>query len=215
MRCRLRVTLLLMLGLAYGAHAGVPAQAQALELAQSAPQSASKTPSEAEKLLATTILQFLGLDDNIEKVREAWRNNLMQGLRTQVTNSGVVLPPTVYTRIEKILDDNFVKTLPQMREAAINSFANQFSEAELSQLAAFYQSDVGKLIVQRLPGANLASAQALQTVIAQVGQTVQPEIQSIIEAQLKGRRIVSPTGNVSQPAAQPPVAQPSPALPKP
>jgi hypothetical protein len=190
---------MIMIGKAIIAGALLLASPVLAQVAVAPSPQAAAAPTPERMKLAGELIGLLNFDNNIANTRRQWVETSVTGLRNQLTAGGVVLAPSFYTRVQAVMDEEFGKQVPAMRNAAIATYASQFSETELSQLIAHYKTDLGKLMLAKMGPANQASSEALGRVVTEIGQAAQPRLQALLEPQLRGRRIVTPSGGVITP----------------
>lgn len=61
------------------------------------------------------------------------------------------IPDTIWDEFTKVCTEEMKRSLPALEEPVIAIYDNNFSADEIKQLAAFYQSPVGRKIVVQLP----------------------------------------------------------------
>lgn len=75
----------------------------------------------------------------------------------------------------------------QLKSSLIKLYTEEFNEPELKQMVDFYQSDLGRKMLAKLPKLNHASAQMAQTRLEQVA----PEVNKLLDemtADLTGKK---------------------------
>jgi hypothetical protein len=97
--------------------------------------------------------------------------------------------------IQGLLTDVLVPELsrikPELIEATAHAYAANFSADELKQILAFYQSDIGRKLVDRLPMLLQEQGQAGQRIMLQA----MPDIEAKLDDALAKRGLSRPRGN--------------------
>jgi hypothetical protein len=121
---------------------GGVAQAQDLP---AVPAADAITPRKLE--LANELIEATGAKSQMK--------NLMQSLVGQIAASaGAKLSPDDKTKMQVIMSaegDAFAKRFPEIQEAIVRSYAETYSEKELSDILAFYKSPSGQAMTAKAP----------------------------------------------------------------
>jgi hypothetical protein len=82
-------------------------------------------------------------------------DQMMTTMMKVLTNSLAASNPGKAKEIDEILNQivvpEFRKSLPDLMEQSAQTYADNFSVDELKQLLAFYNSDIGKKLIERQP----------------------------------------------------------------
>ncbi|HEY1927020.1 MAG TPA: DUF2059 domain-containing protein [Caulobacteraceae bacterium] len=116
--------------------------------AQPAPASSEESASSARKLeLARQLVQISDL-----------KTNMVAALRTvaiqQAVQGGETLAPDRQAKLKAIQEaeaDVLPRMVPNIVEAMVQGYAREFTEKELSDALAFYQSPSGRAIIAKTP----------------------------------------------------------------
>ena len=133
----------------------------------------ASTPSQAsiDKLLAVTEA------DKILKSIEQQANAMMQNTMQQALQGQLASPEQ-----QKILDDFKNKTLAaineqldisQLKSIYVRVYSENFSQEEIDQLIAFYESPTGKMFVAKMPTVTQKSMALMQEKMGPVLQEMQ------------------------------------------
>jgi uncharacterized protein len=94
--------------------------------------------------------------------------------------------------VQKLLSEVILpeisKIKPELLDASANIYAANFSNDELKQVLAYYQSDIGRKMIERLPTLIQEQGQVARAMIAKM----MPDIQAKLQAAIKSRGLNTP-----------------------
>lgn len=137
---------------------------------------AAKQPSPEHVALARAVLDFTGARSSFDGVLV----KLLSDARNQIVRTR----PTLQADVEAALLDIGVK-LKNADEELVNQislvYAQKFTEAELKDIAAFYQSPAGKKLVTEMPSVLTRSYELMR----EYSQRMSVEVMSQLRAEMK------------------------------
>ena len=121
-------------------------------------------------------------------------DQMMTAMMKVLTNSMVASNPGKAKEIDEIINQivvpEFRKSLPDLMDQSAQTYADNFSVDELKQLLAFYQSDIGKKLIERQP-----AMLRQQSLIGQVfAQTLMGRVRDKIVKALQEKGLQKPQG---------------------
>jgi hypothetical protein len=121
-------------------------------------------------------------------------DQMMTAMMKVLTNSMVASNPGKAKEIDEIINEivvpEFRKSLPDLMDQSAQTYADNFSVDELKQLLAFYQSDIGKKLIERQP-----AMLRQQSLIGQVfAQTLMGRVRDKIVKALQEKGLQKPQG---------------------
>lgn len=136
---------------------------------------ATPAPSAAESASASSEVKSVATDRRLELSRRYMKAlkmdemmaALMDGMIPAMasTQPGLAkLPPEARTMIEAVTRESVVAVTPKMIDRTAEMAAEHFSEAELAALVAFYESPLGKSVVEKTPSFAARSGALMQEI---------------------------------------------------
>ena len=124
----------------------------------------------------------------------SFADRMLDQMKTGLTNSLNAVNPGRGPDVAAVVNDTFVPAfrakLPQLTDAIIHVYAENFNVEELKEILAFYQSDIGKKLVERTPKMVQEQAQISQLIIG--GEM--PEINAAVAGALDKHGLKKPNG---------------------
>jgi hypothetical protein len=90
--------------------------------------------------------------------------------------------------LNEVLLPEISKIKPEMLEASANIYAANFSADELKKLLAYYQSDIGRKMIERLPIMIQEQGQVSRAMVAKM----MPDLQAKLQAAITSRGLNKP-----------------------
>ncbi len=84
--------------------------------------------------------------------------------------------------MNEVLLPELSKIKPEMLDATANIYAANFSTDELKQMVAYYQSDIGRKMIERLPTLIQEQGQVARAMIGKMMPDIQAKLQAAITA---------------------------------
>ena len=112
-----------------------------------------------------------------EQMAGLFTNQMTQVLRA----SGTEIPPEVLNAMPQAIMAIISERMPELAKMIVPVYAKHFTHEEVSEMLAFYESDVGRKLAGKLPAIMSESSQLGQ----QWGMSIGPEIQRRIMEILK------------------------------
>lgn len=170
---------------------GLPAApVAAVPTASATPTLAPDTPE--VRAAIDEILAQTNFDRSLTNGRRDYVSQSTARLRTQLADNGFVLSERVYGQVGGVLEKQFDARTSAIRTAVAGVYRQSFTAEELTAIAAFYRSDIGKLMLTRMPSVNTIVTQTIQQQFNSVQEAAQPQIQAILDDALRGRQGVRP-----------------------
>lgn len=167
---------------------------------------------EASHLAAAT--QVFDLTSSKEALRANFLSGVSPMLERMATNG---IPASVIDEIRKAVGDFFDKQIDfqEIRTKSAEIYKSEFSEDDLKGLVAFYNSPLGKKVVEKTPVIAQKTAQFAQQQLAVKGPELQKTIGEIIQKKLPnlGMRPPGGAGPLAPHGAAPSAPAPTPAPP--
>lgn len=162
-----------------------------------APSFAQDAPSAEEQLAKLNAASDLVETLNLRQMMTQLTNGTTTALVTAVAQTGEVNDET-RAAVRDAVRSNLAARLPDIIPLIAPVTADAFTMEELDAMNAFYESDVGKSIIAKLPGYQAASSRLMATWMQQNTNPIQI---AIIE-ELKGKGIEVPTQRTTAPQAR-------------
>jgi hypothetical protein len=115
---------------------------------------------------------------------------MMQAMGTGLNAANPGKGKEVQELLSQILLPEMTKIKPELIDAAANIYAANFSTDELKQILAYYQSDIGQKVVNRLPTILQEQGRVSQQIILKI----MPDIQSRLEQAITTHGLNKPKG---------------------
>jgi uncharacterized protein len=115
-----------------------------------------------ERTLAAQVVRDAGIREQVLQGIELGLPSARQQIRTMA-------PTMDAERFIVLFREEIDKVMPTILEEIARSYMEHFSEEELAQIAAFYQSPTGRSMVAKMPALTNRGAQIGQTYGAQAG----------------------------------------------
>ncbi|WP_417491451.1 DUF2059 domain-containing protein [Maricaulis sp.] len=98
-------------------------------------------------------------------------------MREQIRASVPQLTETQLDEVVAIMMVEFHAAESELTDMIVDLYASEFTEAELVQFIAFYQTDLGQIMLDRMPGLAERSVEMGQAWGAQVALRAMPQVQ--------------------------------------
>lgn len=155
------------------------------------------------KELAEKLMTVLKIGDSITRSFDQIKKSQLDGLTQQLKNR-----PLQNTEAAKLAAGELINkelSWNKIKNQFINIYAEFFSEEELDALIKFYESPIGRALVDKQPDIQQKSMAITRKLLIETTQQVHKMTREIIEKQQKAA--------ASQTASETPAAQPAPTLP--
>jgi hypothetical protein len=164
------------------------AHAQTAAAPQGAPpppaaQTAASPPVSPEfekdivKLLEITGAQKLG-----EQLTDTFMQQFSQAIRASNPN----IPPRALEVANEVARTFFTERYPQLMPKMVQAYAKVLTPDDVKQMLAFYESPLGRRLIQVTPALSKAGAQAGQ----EWGQAMLPDLQQALQARFKAEGLI-------------------------
>jgi hypothetical protein len=160
---------------------GVHAQTAATQPA--APPAAAAQPVNPEfekdilKLLEVTGAQRLG---------EQLTNNFMQQFGQAIRASNPNIPPRALEVANEVARSFFTERYSELVPRMVQAYAKVLTPDDVKQMLAFYETPLGRRLIQVTPALSQAGAQAGQ----EWGQSMLPELQQALQKRFKAEGLI-------------------------
>lgn len=169
------------------AAAPAPAVAAAPALPPASVMGAPDTPE--VRAAIDQLLDATGFARNLDNARRDFVEQTKVQLRNQLAERGAVISERYYTQIGQALDSAFARNQPAFRDGLVKVYRENFSEDELKAMAAFYRTELGQMMLTRMPRITGLINQSTQQALQGLRTTAQPQVQAILDDALRGRQL--------------------------
>jgi hypothetical protein len=111
-----------------------------------APSPSQAEPSPARLKLAERILDDMGGRANLTAMMNAISSSLFKAM-----SSNASMPPATVQALKESMTETMDALVPRMLRETAGLYAEDFTEDQLADIAAFYESPTGKVMVAKLP----------------------------------------------------------------
>ena len=143
----LPTTLAVLLLAAAGAHAQTAPAAPAPAPASTPGVAALTKPSDAAIAEATKLTEMIGVNHQAEQLLAIMRNQMIQ----LVMRAGNKQQPDATKIVDEVLMPDFIAQSGELSKDIIEVWASNFTVDDLKGLEAFYNTPLGKKLIQTLP----------------------------------------------------------------
>lgn len=152
---------------------------QAQELSQNA--LVTKPVDEKCKQLAEKLLIATKVDENITRTMAAIKKSQMAALSKQFTGAQLQNAGEISEAVGAIMEKELC--WDKLKEPLVNTYAEAFSAEELEALIKFYESPIGRKIVEKQPELQRKSIMMMQRIFMQIAPKITNITKELIEKQ--------------------------------
>jgi hypothetical protein len=158
------------------------AHAQTAAAPPAAPQAAAQPVSpEFEK----DILRLLDVT-GAQKLGEQLTNNFMQQFGQAIRTSNPNISPRTLEVANEVARSFFTERYPELLPKMVQAYARVLTPDDVKQLLAFYETPLGRRLIQVTPALSQAGAQAGQ----EWGQAMLPDLQQALQKRFKAEGLI-------------------------
>jgi uncharacterized protein len=138
----------------------------------------AQTIDPAALTLARQLLDAMHVSATSDQMVQQMMASMGAGLEASNPGKGA----EVQKLLNEVLLPEISKIKPEMLEASANIYAANFSADELKQLLAYYRSDIGRKMIERLPTMIQEQGQVARAMIGKMMPDIQAKLQAAIAA---------------------------------
>jgi len=165
------------------AHAQTAAPSQAATPQAATPQPAAAKPVSPE--FEKDILRLLDVT-GAQKLGDQLTNNFMVQFGQAIRASNPNIPPRALEIANEVARSFFTERYPQLVPRMVQAYAKVLTPDDVKQMLAFYETPLGRRLIQVTPALAQAGAQAGQ----EWGQSMLPDLQQALQTRFKAEGLI-------------------------
>lgn len=187
-----RVMLIVAFGFSAVGHAAESNAMESSSAKSNTPESSAKAPASPSYKKAYE--KFLEISKSNAVLNSLTNGQTFDMLLKQIeAEAGSGITPAQKKEIEKIMRTTFTEISNTMKDAMLEIYQKYYTESDLNELSAFYQSGVGKKFADNMMNVIYDSQELVQFIIVRYLPEMQQKVEAVLEQSSKSGKSSKPS----------------------